>query len=290
MISTVLIFLHIPKAAGSTVNGILTRQYGRSAYYRLAIPPEAKAKRDNLKTPGAFLGDPEYLEQIRLLSPDRLDRLRVLSGHVCYGVHEYLNSPARARYMVILRDPVERLLSEYGYLRATRPQDYTMSLEAFIRDHHWIDNLQTRMLSSSNGLMVDLPFGGCDERHLGLACQRLRGDVDLLGLQEAFDASLLLFQQMLGWKPPYYAYRNKTADRATDIESRLREYVISANRLDSALYRTGLETFERWISAHFSAAELDDRLVRFHRRNGLFSRGIAIADGARTQLCRLKPR
>ena len=66
-----LIFLHIPKTAGTTLNRIIEWQYSLLAIFRMG-PDRIRA------TP----------ERLKRLPEERRRRLRVVSGHLFYGIHD----------------------------------------------------------------------------------------------------------------------------------------------------------------------------------------------------------
>jgi len=260
-----LIFLHIPKAAGITVEAVLREQYSKKAYYRLNISSEMKERSHD--DPGSFLRDPTYLQQLEQLSPAYLRRLQVLSGHVCHGVHRYL--PSKARYLVFLRNPLDRLLSEFSYLRQTGFLAEDMSLSRYVFERHWVDNLQTRMLSADDGLMEGIPFGGCDERHLSAARSRIDDTVNLVGVLEHFDISLLLMQKQLGWKRISYVPQNVTRVRVDKVEisSELRAFILEHNRLDAELHAAAESLLLQRVKERFRPGEVEQRLGDLERRN-----------------------
>ncbi len=89
-----LIFLHIPKTAGTTLNRIIDWQYDPRVIF--TVDPHRIRPTIN-----HFYALPE----------ERRRRLQVVRGHPPYGVHELL--PQGAIYTTSLRDPVARLVSSY---------------------------------------------------------------------------------------------------------------------------------------------------------------------------------
>src|SRR5919108_6323105 len=92
-----LIFLHIPKTAGTTLNRIIEWQYSPFAIYTMD-PYRIRAT----------------AERFKRLPETRRRRLRVVRGHMLYGIHEFL--PQGATYITMLRDPVARVLSSYYFI------------------------------------------------------------------------------------------------------------------------------------------------------------------------------
>src|SRR5207245_9220276 len=92
-----LIFLHIPKTAGTTLNRIIEWQYGPFAIFTM--------------DPYRIRATPERLKR---LPERRRRRLQVVRGHMFYGLHESL--PQGASYFTMLGDPVARALSTYYFI------------------------------------------------------------------------------------------------------------------------------------------------------------------------------
>ncbi len=91
-----IIFLHIPKTAGFTLQKIIERQYPPQSIYTLEPSNEL-----------------ESIREFQSLDPAQRAKTRLLKGHLNMGqkLHEYLPQPVT--YFTILRDPVERVLSHY---------------------------------------------------------------------------------------------------------------------------------------------------------------------------------
>ena len=86
-----MIFLHIPKTAGTTLHDILDRHYPPESIYSIgAIAHESMA------------GFKDLDEQDR-------NKSGCCAGIWAYGLHEHLPGPAK--YFTILRDPVARVIS-----------------------------------------------------------------------------------------------------------------------------------------------------------------------------------
>src|SRR5438128_6438596 len=92
-----LIFLHIPKTAGTTLNRIIDWQYNPVSIFTVD-PHRIRATVARFKT----------------FSEQRRRRFRVVRGHLLYGIHEFL--PQGATYITMLREPVARLLSTYRFI------------------------------------------------------------------------------------------------------------------------------------------------------------------------------
>ena len=96
------VFTHIPKTAGTTFKRLLERQFRASQMPKIG---------------------PDYqrsVDQIKALSAQDKARVRCLSGHLPFGIHQYFPQKT-LHYVGFVRDPVGRALSEYFFF-ARQPQ------------------------------------------------------------------------------------------------------------------------------------------------------------------------
>jgi len=93
-----LIFLHIPKTAGTTLSVIIDRQFLRDAIFTI----------DGADIRGSVTQFIQLPETARA-------RIQCLKGHMAFGLHPYLRSPSR--YLTLLRHPVDRIVSHYHHTR-----------------------------------------------------------------------------------------------------------------------------------------------------------------------------
>ena len=251
-----VIFLHIGKTAGSTLNAILARYYTRQETFRVY--------------PKRYY---DTLEALTSLPAARRGEIRLLHGHMPFGVHEHL--PAPATYITMLRQPVDRVMSLYYFARR-RPEHYlhqpilrgNLDIERFVSGGlSWeMDNGQLRVLT---GHMHDIEIGGCTRALLDEAKRNVIQHFSAVGFSERFDESVLLTKRRLGWKGlPVYRKINVTVGRRTT--DRLSKSELAAirkhNELDEELYE--------WLAAKFQreweAEALDTQLTAFRLMNSMY--------------------
>lgn len=256
-----LIFLHIPKAAGSTLHYLLEMQFA---------PQESFA---TCSTPRYPRSD---LDAFEALDAQQLAGIRLLNGHMGYGLHRRLPRPVF--YITFLREPVERVLSHYSFER-TLPsspvypylQSGEMDLKEYVRYYTEagdMDNLQTRMIA---GNWHKRGFGPCTQEMLEEAQHNLRQHMAVVGLAEQFDASYLLIKRFFGWRSVPYRRRNKTRRRLHRDQVSVEELdtIRRHNRFDLALYQTAQEVFESQIRRQ--GASFQVQLAQLRLRNRLYS-------------------
>jgi hypothetical protein len=124
---------------------------------------------------------PRHAERLEKLTEQRRRRLRVVRGHLYYGVHEFL--PQGATYITMLREPVARFLSSYYFIqrRPLHPMHRKVTtervgVEDFIRLTPHRQNLQCRLIA---GIKDE---GMCEERILDQAKENLMKSFSVAGI------------------------------------------------------------------------------------------------------------
>ena len=124
-----LIFLHIPKTGGTSITNLLQA----------------------VLSPSINVEGPESLRKFLDLSHSERRALRFAYGHMPYGLHELTS--AHCKYLVFLREPVDRVLSNYYYIKRAPAHPMFpklrdgMTILDFMRDPFFDDNRQTRQLA-----------------------------------------------------------------------------------------------------------------------------------------------
>ncbi len=148
-----LIFIHIHKTGGKSMSQVFEDVYGKSSTFRL--------------NQNVFRGLKPSEVNLRTLIPGRTN---VLSGHLPYPYLQQIVKEDRPKLVTWLRDPVERVISNY-YWRLSLDRSkaaeegiaYTdMTLDEYIH----IPKNQNRMSTFLEGLVLtDLFFIGFLESH-----------------------------------------------------------------------------------------------------------------------------
>ena len=248
----VVVFVHVPKAAGSTLRQIMDHQYSEQAVYRC----------DMLQYPSAF-------NDFRNLTEDQTAKIRCLIGHLPYGIHEYLPGPVK--YATILRNPIDRFLSKYAYLCNNQwvadqlgvEDKQIESLEAFIEMQLQRNamNFQTRLISGY--VDISSPMPPFDEPvtvdTLETAKKNLKNDFAVVGLQDRFNESLVLMKRAFGWGNVCYLKQNVTSRPVPrkNVSSQTRSLIERHNELDMQLFEFAQERFTEQIQAYGPRFERD---------------------------------
>jgi hypothetical protein len=232
-----VIFLHVPKTAGTTLNRLIEWEYPLFQMYSV--------------DPVFFTWSASHL---RRLPPRRLKRTLVFKGHMLFGLHEILPQPAT--YITVLRDPIDRVMSAFYFMRSYmlhplhwkfRREQWTV--EDFVRRLPR-DNVQCKILA---GAEYNSP---CTEEIFEQAKENLFRHFSVVGLSERFEESLALMKLRLGWKLWRYSSFNVTRARPkkADLSQATLDLIAAKNSFDLALYECAANIFQTAINIH--AAEV----------------------------------
>ena len=224
-----LIFLHIPKAAGTTLHQVLEWQYPRRSIFTVD---------------GAHVQ--ESIQELKNLPEFKRARLRCVKGHLPFGLHHHLPRPAT--YITVLRDPIDRIISHYYFVLQT-PKHYLyrnivsqkMTLEQYVRSglSPELDNGQVRFLCGNPRVDAVSGRDPVSREDLLSAKKNLKECFIGVGLSERFDETVLMFSKLLDWKHVYYAKENVTGKRSSKptISKSVIQAIEENNDLDMELYK-----------------------------------------------------
>ena len=226
-----IIFLHIPKTAGTSLRDIIERNFDEKAIFTI----DGKNPRESIKLFNS------------LKSADKAS-FSLVQGHGEFGAIKDLPQK-QIKYITFVRNPVERVLSYYSYILSDsfkRPQAEvaeSMSLKKYlISKCDWqMNNHQTRMIAGN----VPPEYGACNEEVLERAKNNIISHFHFVGIAERFDESILTMSKFLGWKIPFYKKLNITRKRITqDTLDEEKHLIEKENRLDLELYEFIRSRFE----------------------------------------------
>ncbi|MCS3678766.1 hypothetical protein GGP72_003044 [Salinibacter ruber] len=223
------IFLHIPKTGGMTIRTATRWIYGWNGVH--TTPKDVL----HPKRVASSLDDPE--------------RMRLVRGHIAYGLHNHVSVPCR--YFTMLREPVSRVISLYYYIKRGWPESEaaSLSLEEYIESGHhaYVPNDQTRRLAGP-----PFPDDSSATSLLERAQNHLQSSNLAFGITERFDAGLIYLKRQLEWpRQPLYVRTNTSSDRPTkeEIPPKVRKRIRDQNRLDVVLYDEATEQFNANVEA-----------------------------------------
>jgi hypothetical protein len=239
-------FLHLIKCAGTTLEAILRRQYGDSRVIQFGSVQDAEKK----------------LEVFNNLPEEERKQTHVLMGH--FNVRQRSQMPERATCITMLRDPVDRVISEYYYILAHPEHEFygkvagkKLSLTDFARSRTYqtLDNHQTKYLSG----VGKLKHGEYSADAVALAKKNLAETFAIAGLTERFDESVILMKRVFGWQTPYYLREKVTPNRPPReaVPEEAIECIRKYNRMDLEIYEYASRSLDEIVSRQHPGFHLE---------------------------------
>jgi hypothetical protein len=243
-----LIFVHPPKTAGSTLSRIMDWEYdpwdicdidGRFYYWSL--------------------------QRIRAWPEKRLAKIRLFKGHMPFGLHRSIPQPAS--YITMLRNPIERTLSEYYYRRHRQTHLIAdrdaklLSFEEYVKTVPY-GNPQTKSIAGMEcnfdyhwySIVPSYRFysGRCTRETYEIARSNLVRHFSLVGITERFEETLALAKVLFGWKIGCYTSMRQgpKRPRREEISARQRALVEKYHEFDMELYSYGVSLLEEALAEH----------------------------------------
>ncbi|MDD2469063.1 MAG: sulfotransferase family 2 domain-containing protein [Desulfobulbus sp.] len=237
-----IIFLHIPKTAGTTLRDIIHKQYGSSQI--ISIYPAT----EHIK-----------LEDFKKLTPEQKNQPDIFIGHYGYGVHQWLTGDRPFRYATMLRHPIDRCLSLYNQLK-----NITYSGD----DITFRDILNTPLKRQFQNLQTHFIAGGGPNNMLRRAIHRINEEFLFVGISERFNESLLLACHDLRWSlRPYERLNITSTEWPTNYADELRGdrramlKLVEMNSIDLQLYAYANNLFTQKLQATYPDAQ--EQIHRF---------------------------
>lgn len=241
-------FLHIPKAGGTTLKHIISKNY----YPRHVIHAHA----------------PELRKNPSIISiPGEAGSRRVVMGHHHRSglVYQLLNDRPIVHF-TMLRDPIKRVISYFNFIKTGKShhpkqeQIKNWTLDDYVRsDFKEVQNGQTlRILGAHSADSIQSVWDD-SELLLAEAKRVLEHEFSLFGLTERYSEFLIMANKVLGWQEIVYARKINTArtakqssqakvkstSKSDDINEGTLAVLKSRNQIDIALYEFASDLFEQ---------------------------------------------
>lgn len=266
----IVLFLHIPKTAGTTLNKVVYANYDLRAVSN--EKPEEQSWENQLllfapdgiyHVRGGFHGaisDADIDSIRRQIDPDKA---KVILGHFSFGLHGIFARPST--YVTFLRDPIDRVVSLYHHCVRFQNDDFgvlsrRLSLGEFA-SQPGAANDQVRRLSGLE------PGSTQQSSVIQQAKMNLRKHFSFVGITERFDEAVLLLSRTLGWRRIHYRPKlvNQEKPDKVALPPQVLETVAKANSLDMELFEYARELFDDRVKRE--GAGFQRELEEFRQEN-----------------------
>jgi hypothetical protein len=240
-------FMHIPKTAGTSLRTVIESQFSPSE-----------------------INEGYRMEDFFNLTREQLLKLRLIRGHLVYGIVNYL--PRHPITITMLREPISRAISNLyvGKRRSSFHLNKHLPIDKMTLD----EMLQEKLVRDTIGSQqvryfitdIDItdpknprkvyPTGQISDRErLELAKERV-ASFDFVGITEEFDRSVKLLIKRFGWKEPKTLPRLNATGDYTDFKRSLSdkglEILKELTALDRELYDFACDLFRERYNKTFS--------------------------------------
>lgn len=221
-----ILFDHLPKCGGSTLNTYLESHYPKRKIYTV----DGRYPSESVKI------FKEFNEKKR-------HEFSLIKGHLSNELIHYTD-PSCIK-ITVLRDPVDRIISHYFYVKRTpvhylysKVNNSAMSLEDYVSSN-LSDELQNYYVSHFSGLSSD-EIQNNPEKSIETAIDNLKNNYDIVGFLDDFNLFINNLRAQGNLKFQYTNSKVNVTKNRPNIDKIPRstiELIESVNRLDMLFYK-----------------------------------------------------
>ena len=233
------VFIHIPKTAGSSFASELSEL--RRPYRNIHVDYEDKSTPHDLKLERAI---DQFIED------NRSAQFRACSGHLTMRhVQKIREAFPKSRVVSILRNPVERVISDFRYARTPAHPPHKEFIKQFPTIESYLDS------PASQNKMFKFLAPDSDTR-MPEMLEFLDESVSFIGLTEMYPMSFNIMMRLFGLNKLPTSHKRKTEPTKYNQVVRtpeLLKHIKEANARDFAMFRLVKERLvsrrEQWLAS-----------------------------------------
>jgi hypothetical protein len=252
-----LVHIHVPKAAGTTVNNILMRNY--------------KYRADSYGTEFFPRYFPSEFTSLVSAPPTAGDRIRPMffTGHIGLGNELFQRMPVRYVAITMLREPVSRVISHYRF-NSTAPSIFQSAIQNDRLDViKYFHQFRTAIPLQYEYFAQEVNAGEeAQPSRVTRASRNLAERVSLFGIQDEFDEFVVLLAELLGLPDVFYTPLNTTPDNAASVNQEQTEELRKLLADDIAFYESAVSLYRQRIET--LTFDLADRVKVFKQEKNRY--------------------
>ncbi|XP_070546750.1 galactosylceramide sulfotransferase-like isoform X2 [Ptychodera flava] len=250
---TQIVYIKTHKTASSTTNSVIQR-FGYNRSLAFALPKEGHIFHEKK------LFTHELLQYERPPS-NQSDHFNIIASHLIYNRPELDKVVPNATYITILRSPVQRFESAFGYYDYASKvglQASENALEKFMKEPDKYSNRMGVVPRGRlrNGMFFNLGFDhrfDDNDSAIDEMINKLDKELDLVLISDYFEESLVLLKNVLCWKLDdilYISIGIRSNNSRYVISKSVAERILKWNKADVKLYKHFNRTFWKKINSY----------------------------------------
>lgn len=225
-----VIFVHIQKTAGQTFRTILNQKFGSDRCLEIGKSAHHVS-----------------IQCLGKMPKEKRDEFHCVMAHLPYGLHTYFDKPCY--YITLLRDPVERAVSQFFYIcRTPSNERYRLIKET---DFSFLSYVEHDEFGRSDNMQIryiinDFVKEKIDMEGYELAKDALLKKFALFGITERFEDTIKLLETSFKWRIHKFKNKNVTKNRPAlnALDPKAIRLLQEKNYYDLLLYQFALKHFE----------------------------------------------
>ena len=229
------------------------------------------------------------------------DSAKIFSSHIRFNkgpVNTMFPKP-KAKYITILRNPLDRFKSAwlyYAYTRLTGVSSDDGPLNKFLRSPNALEEIRKRLFKTkyrlynhiSNSNLFDMGLEQENFQNMALVkryIDAMEEEFDLVMIADYFDESLILLKRLLCWEFEDIVYvKLRAKKKKLEFEEEVKKNILTWNRADVTLFDHFNKTF--WRKVQQEGPSFHQDLKAFRKINQNFQ-AMCESIGYQNKICQL---